>query len=135
MLPSMSSSFHLKMYLVAGMSLWSFWSGVEGASSSILISLMLEILRLSRSDLSEFRRASGVEGATGAAAKGGVGEGERPQACAAWSQTVSLSLGWAAEALGPRPRVLGKTSRMRGRMEGRLWVSREGGGLDYSTVQ
>ena len=57
------------------MSMCSMWSGVEGDSSSILVSLMLEMLRVSRSDFSEFRRASGVEGATEAAAKGGDWEG------------------------------------------------------------
>ena len=69
MLVSISLSFLLMLCLVAGISIWSMWSGVEGSSSSILVSLLSDMLRVSRSDFSKFWRASGVEGATGAAAK------------------------------------------------------------------
>ena len=65
------------MYLVASISLCSMLPGVVGDSPSILVSLTFETLRVSRSDLSEILRASWVEDPTGAAAKGGVGEGER----------------------------------------------------------
>ena len=42
--------------------------GSGGASSSLLVSMMLETLRVSRLDFSGFLRATGVEGATGPAA-------------------------------------------------------------------
>ena len=51
---------------------------MEGASSSSssssLLSLLGEIVRVSRFDLSTFLRTSGVEGAAGAAAGEGGGE-------------------------------------------------------------
>ena len=56
---------------------------MEGTSSSILVSMMSDMLRVSRSDFSEFRRASGVEGPTGAEATEGVEEGVEEPASAA----------------------------------------------------
>ena len=104
---------------------------MEGESSSIMVSLMLETLRLSRSNFLEFRSASGVEGALGAAAKRGVVEGERALARAAWWQVAcgrSRSLRYRPPWCGGRgPEILGRTSRMRRRVEGRHWVSREVG--------
>ena len=44
------------------------------------------------------------------------------------SESVSLPLGWAAVSPWPRPGVLGRISRKGRRVEGSLWVSREGGG-------